>query len=100
VVFVLASAGRLTEHTTFIAARDLLNGTAHQYHLDTKERHKLLLDDSIKQAEVPPLSAASELLVHPELSPLEIITTEKDYWTNRAVAEFYQKEYVVIVLGP
>jgi hypothetical protein len=90
VVFVLASGGRIKEHSSFIAARDLLNGTAKQYSLEMQGYYKILHDRSIKQAELPPLSATPELLC------FDNITDNENSHSNRAAARFYQKEYVVV----
>ncbi|MDR0220444.1 MAG: hypothetical protein LBI54_03440 [Lachnospiraceae bacterium] len=92
-VFLLASAFHLKEHNSYTAAAYLLDGTARQYAAEMKERYRILHDDSIKQVHFPPLSLYPDLLflrVEGDLSP------DKDNWKNQDMAQFYQKEYVVL----
>jgi hypothetical protein len=90
VVFLLFSLSRLKEHTTYLAARDLYNGSATQYALEMNERYKILLDDDIQQAELSSLTNVPQVLAFLD------INADKDSFWNRAMAAFYQKEYVVI----
>jgi hypothetical protein len=90
VVLALSSAGQLKQHTSFLAAKDLFNGTARQFAMEMNEHLKILRDDRIKQAELPPLS------VRPELFTYNYVFTDKDAMENQQIAIFYQKEYVVV----
>jgi hypothetical protein len=89
-IFVLSSTSRYREHTSIKAARDLYNGTAKQYSWEWNEYYRVLHDDSIKQVELPPLSAKPELLSFSSISP------DKNAWGNQDIARFYQKEYVFV----
>jgi hypothetical protein len=90
VVFLLSSVLNLKQHSSFAAARDLYNGTAKQYALEQNERYQVLHDDNIKQVEFSPLSATPELLFFGD------IKTDAKHWLNLAVAQLYNKEYVVL----
>jgi hypothetical protein len=91
-VFLLFSAFYRGEHSSYIAIRDLYNGTVKQYSLEMEERYRIYHDDSIKQVELAPLSVKPELLFWTDLKTED----NRDHWLNRDVARFYKKEYVFV----
>jgi hypothetical protein len=95
VIFLFTSTLSLKKHTSVWAARDLNNGSAKQYSLEINEWYKLLHDDNIERVELPHLTYTPGLLVFE--TPL---TTDKNNWNNQSIAQFYQKEYVVLIYPP
>jgi hypothetical protein len=88
--FLLASAFGIREHSAYIAAKDLISGTAKQYSEEMNSRYKILHDDRFKQIELPPLT------VRPKSLFFDDLTTDRDDWRNYQTAWFYQKNYIII----
>ncbi|WP_026526791.1 hypothetical protein [Butyrivibrio sp. VCD2006] len=72
------------------AAMDFVNGEAATYRREFDKRLEILKDDSVKKAEFLPYS------VHPQLLFFSDITDNKKDWLNKAMAEYYHKENVVL----
>jgi hypothetical protein len=88
-VFLLASAYHLKEHSAYTAATYLLDGRARQFSREMQAWYEILRDDSIKQVHLPPLSDPPPLLY------INNIFADPDNLENQYLADFYQKEYVV-----
>lgn len=72
------------------AFKSIISGEAKEYDAQMDAREILYNDDSIKEVFVPPLT------VYPELIYFDDITTDKDNYANYKIAEFYNKDFIVI----
>ena len=76
--------------TSSAAAADLLNGTAAEYGAQQEARWAVLHDPSVPDAELEPFT------VRPQLLYFSDITEDKEAWENRGMAEFYEKNSVIL----
>lgn len=81
--------------TSLCAARSLLIGEAQRYDKEMKERSEILNDPETRGQAVE-VCAVSERPYLLFLYGLEL-TEDPDYWINQTVAEYYDKESVVLV---
>lgn len=72
------------------ALESVLGGEAAEFDAQMDARELLYNDDSIKEVTV------SALTVHPELIYFHDITTDKDNYANYKIAEYYDKDSIVI----
>jgi hypothetical protein len=72
------------------AIKSITSGEAAEFDKQMDARELLYNDDSIKEVSIPPLT------VYPELIYFDDITLDKDDYTNYKIAEYYNKDYIVI----
>lgn len=72
------------------AIKSITSGEAAEFDKQMDAREVLYNDDSIKEVSIPPLT------VFPELLYFDDITLDKDDYTNYKIAEYYNKDYIVI----
>ncbi|MDR0221436.1 MAG: hypothetical protein LBI54_08555 [Lachnospiraceae bacterium] len=92
-VFLLASIISPRPYVAYTAVQHLSDGSAKQYSAEMKERYQALHDDRVKQVHFAPLS------VYPELLFLHLegdLSSDPGNEKNVGIAQFYQKEYVVL----
>jgi len=96
ICFILGCA-----HATFVhvdsmasisAARSLATGEAQAYHGEYLARLELLRDPEIRHVELPEFTVKPRVLFH----ALDI-TTDPYIWPNTAVAQFHNKESVILI---
>ncbi|MCH5248428.1 MAG: hypothetical protein J1E98_00775 [Lachnospiraceae bacterium] len=73
------------------ALRSLVIGDGKVYYEEAMERHKLYIDETIRDVEVKPLS------MKPALFDFEDINEDSEYWLNLSVNAYFHKHYVRIV---
>ena len=83
--------GRSTlKTTTFYKCIDyIVSGQAEDYKEQMEERLAILLDDTVKDAQLPAMNQDQGPLMHME------VTKDVNGWTNQVVRDFYQKNSVV-----
>lgn len=83
--------GRSTlKTTTFYKCIDyIVSGQAEDYKEQMEERLTILLDDTVKDAQLPAMNQDQGPLMHME------VTKDVNGWTNQVVRDFYQKNSVV-----
>ncbi len=72
------------------ALGEIVSGTASAYQAENEARLELLSDTDLNDVVLEPHSYYPGLLFHSD------ITTDADDWTNKAIAEYYAKNSVVI----
>ena len=77
--------------TTVSTTISLLKGQTQTYYTEMMERIEKYEDDSISDVVVNPLS------VYPPFFCEETIKTDSNYWTNKSIASYYEKESVVLL---
>ncbi|MCR5101136.1 MAG: DUF6056 family protein [Butyrivibrio sp.] len=77
-------------YTGTSALVDILNGNAATYARENAKRLEILKDDSIKDVNL------DEFTVQPQLLFFSDVTTDTSDWVNKAVAEYYNKDSVVL----
>ncbi len=77
-------------YTSSAAIADIRNGSAKTYRQEADNRLLILKDESVTDAELKPFT------VRPELLFFSDITTDKNDWLNKAVAEYYHKDSVIL----
>lgn len=77
-------------YTTTAAITDLCNGSAQAYGAAWEERLQILEDPMVKEVRF------HELPYHPELLFFTDITADPEDWTNRALAQYFEKDSVVL----
>ncbi|WP_026491569.1 DUF6056 family protein [Butyrivibrio sp. XPD2002] len=77
-------------YTGTAALEDIFSGDAYYYMKEFDERLKVLKDDNVKEAEFGAFS------VHPQLLFFSDITKDEGDWLNKAMAEYYHKDKVVL----
>lgn len=88
-VMVWLSAGTAEKYgTSMEAVKELLNGSAAQYHAQITERYKLYEDPSVEEVVVEPLR------VKPELIFFDDVTDDETNWKNTSTAEYFGKKSV------
>lgn len=83
--------GRSTvrDTTFFICAEYILSGQADDYKAQMEERQAILLDDSIRDAQLPAMNSDQGPLMHME------VLKDPNGWANTVVRDFYRKDSVV-----
>lgn len=83
--------GRSTlKTTTFYKCIDyIVSGQAEDYKEQMEERLAILLDDTVKDAQLPAMNQDQGPLMHME------VNKDANGWTNQVVRDFYQKNSVV-----
>lgn len=71
----------------------LLKGETQQYSVEMHERINLYENSDIKNVAVKPISKIPDCFMD------EPLKSDPDYWTNRSVAKYYNKETVVLFDG-
>lgn len=94
-VFILYGVLHLTTleislSTGVRAMQSLLSGEAKEFDTQMDAREVLYNDDSIKEVYIPPLT------VYPELIYFDDITNDKENYANYKIAEYYNKDFIVI----
>ncbi|MCL1845425.1 MAG: DUF6056 family protein [Defluviitaleaceae bacterium] len=74
------------------ATRSLVSGEARVYHEEFSARLEILQNPEIREAELPVFSVTPHVLFH----ALDI-TPDPTFWTNTAMARFYDKDTVILV---
>ncbi|WP_029323143.1 DUF6056 family protein [Butyrivibrio sp. AE3004] len=87
---VLAIKPEPSVFTGTLAAADILNGSATVYKNEFNERLKILKDENAKTAEL------SSYSVRPQILFFSDITKDENDWLNKAVAEYYHKDRVIL----
>lgn len=77
------------ETTFFICADYILSGQADDYKAQMEERQAILLDDSIRDAQLPAMNSDQGPFMHME------VLKDPEGWTNTVVRDFYRKNSVV-----
>ncbi len=77
------------ETTFFVCAEYILSGQADDYKAQMKERQAILLDDSIRDAQLPAMNSDQGPFMHME------VLKDPEGWTNTVVRDFYRKDSVV-----
>lgn len=72
------------------AVKSIVSGEAKEFDKQMDEREALYHDDSLKEVYISPLT------VYPELIYFDDITTDKENYANYKIAEFYNKDFIVI----
>lgn len=72
------------------ALKSITSGEAAEFDKQMDAREELYNDDSIKEVSISPLS------VYPELIYFSDITGDKDDYSNYKIAEFYNKDFIII----
>ena len=72
------------------AISDVFSGNAAMYLKENEERLEVLKDESVKDAVLKPHSGKPSMLVFDD------ITDDKEYWINRVMARYYEKESVAL----
>lgn len=72
------------------AMTDILSGDASTYLKENQERLKILKDPEVKDAVLLPYSKKPSMLVFDD------INGDEDYWINRIVARYYEKDSVIL----
>lgn len=81
---------RLSTNNSLLAYRDLLHGTAARYDAQLMARYRYLRSNASPHAQVAPLSNPSLTLLFSDITP------DTADWANRAYAEFFNKQTIVI----
>ncbi len=89
-VFLGTSLLSIKTASSYICARDFVNGTAKQYSSEINQRYQILYEKEIKQPVLKPIS------VKPEALFFDDITTDTADWRNVAMARYFQKESVIL----
>lgn len=76
--------------STVSVGLSLYTGELQTYKSEMDERLKIYNDETITNVVVKPLT------VYPSCYMADNITDDKEYWTNRSVAEYYSKNIVVL----
>lgn len=79
----------LRETTFFICTDYILSGQADDYKAQMEERQAILLDDSIRDAQLPAMNSDQGPFMHME------VLKDPEGWTNTVVRDFYRKDSVV-----
>lgn len=88
-VMLWLSAGTAERYgTSMEAVKEILNGSAAQYHAQIAERHELYEDPSAEDVVVEPLSAKPELIFFDD------ITDDESNWKNTSTAKYFGKKSV------
>ena len=97
-VFAVAGLAMLRfgvkETTSLSCTLSIVSGEAKQYKEEMDRRLELYLDDSVTDVEVEPLSSI------PYVFKEECVTSDPDYWTNQSLAQYYNKNSVVLIEKP
>ena len=72
-----------------MCAEYILSGQADDYKAQMKERQAILLDDSIRDAQLPAMNSDQGPFMHME------VLKDPEGWTNTVVRDFYRKDSVV-----
>ena len=86
---LLLCRSTVRDTTFFVCAEYILSGQADDYRAQMEERRAILLDDSIRNAQLPAMNADQGPLMHME------VLKDPDSWTNTVVRDFYRKDSVV-----
>ena len=81
---------RVKSMTTVSTGLSFVKSETQQYSEEMRERIAVYEDSSIKNVVVKPLS------VYPSFFVEEPLSTDSDYWTNKSVAMYYNKDSVVL----
>lgn len=87
ILFLCRSTVR--ETTFFICTKYILSGQADDYKAQMEERQAILLDDSIRDAQLPAMNSEQGPFMHME------VLKDPNGWTNTVVRDFYRKDSVV-----
>ena len=87
ILFLCRSTVR--ETTFFICTEYILSGQADDYKAQMEERQAILLDDSIRDAQLPAMNSEQGPFMHME------VLKDPNGWTNTVVRDFYRKNSVV-----
>jgi len=87
ILFLCRSTVR--ETTFFICTEYILSGQADDYKAQMEERQAILLDDSIRDAQLPAMNSEQGPFMHME------VRKDPNSWTNTVVRDFYRKDSVV-----
>lgn len=90
-IWVYMNKGTIKETTFFTCYEFISSGQADDYNEQMEERLAILLDDSIKEAELPAMNSEQGPFMHME------VLQDPEAWTNSVVKQFYRKEKVVEV---
>lgn len=88
VVLILVNTDWYSTTAVVRTVKYLASGEAEQFGKEMDERYKILLDESIKDVELEPLSVSAGPLF------LYDIQEDPDIWPNTAVADFFNKNSV------
>ncbi len=77
-------------YTSTAAVSDIVNGSAGRYEQEFNDRLSLLHDENLKDVSLEPYS------VRPSLLFFSDITADANDWLNKAVAEYYHKDSVIL----
>jgi hypothetical protein len=79
------------ETTSMSCTLSIVSGEAKQYKEEMDKRLELYLDDSVVDVEVETLTSI------PYVFMKEGLSSDPDYWTNRSVSKYYNKNSVVLI---
>lgn len=93
ICLVIVGTGDKNTFSSVSAVRSLVLGEAQTYYAEAQERLVIYKDDTIQIAEVKPFSVKPYVLYFTDIGS----EGDENYWINEHIADYYQKEKVILL---
>lgn len=92
-LFLLLEQVDISGTTTFTVMESVLSGEARQWKIEMDAQKEILRDPQVMDVVLEPLT------VHPELLYVDDMDPDPTFWVNQAMAQWYQKNSIVMQSG-